>query len=265
MRYLIAVLALGVWAGFAAAGKPGKGDPDARYIEELLTIIDETQSRDTFAVTAELLSHAKVDAKLAVPRLLRGAERVGLFADHVSAPGSDGEDAAEHVRKTIMRIAGAKDESGSEEASSVPAERLMIQRIEGIYAPKNDNRTPIMPPIREGFPPPVCEEAPCEQEVLRALPRVSVIPHVYDVSRDDIQITTERMVDKIDAPRFFPLVGIAQLHHCHWKCSVYYTETVQASYPFPVSVKKKRAEVVYIDKDHLHLCPDWRPNAVKND
>jgi hypothetical protein len=262
MRYFVAVLALGVWAGFAAAGKPGN---DARYIDELLTIIDETQSRDTFAVTAELLALTKVDPKVAVPRLVRGAERVGLFADHVSSPGSDGEDAAEHVRKTIMKIAGAKDESASEEASSARAERVMMQRIENKYAPQNDHRTPIMPPIREGFPPPLCEEAPGEQEVLRALPRVSVLPHVYDVSRDDITITAERLTDKIDAPRFFPLVGIAQLHHCHWKCTAYYTETVQASYPFPVTVKKKRAEVVYIDKDHLHLYPNWRPDTPKND
>ena len=44
------------------------------------------------------------------------------------------------------------------------------------------------------------------------------------------------------------------LHHCHWTCTIYYTETVDSNYPFPFRVKRRRAEVVYIDKDHFHLC-----------
>ena len=71
--------------------------------------------------------------------------------------------------------------------------------------------------------------------------------------RDDVQIVTERLVDKIDPPRFFPLVGPAQLHHCHWKATIYYTEVIESGYPFPVKIKRPRIQVVYIDKDHLHL------------
>ena len=29
--------------------------------------------------------------------------------------------------------------------------------------------------------------------------------------------------------KIFPLVGWANLHHCHWECAVYYTETVQSA------------------------------------
>jgi hypothetical protein len=61
------------------------------------------------------------------------------------------------------------------------------------------------------------------------------------------------MVDRIDPPRFYPLIGPAQLHCCHWKCTVYYTETIEACYPFPVRVVRPRVEVVYLDKDYLHL------------
>src|SRR5262249_6993694 len=116
-----------------------------------------------------------------------------------------------------------------------------------------DFRTPIMPPIRDGFPLPMCEDPPTEREILRAMPRVTRgVPFVYEEFRDNIEIVTEKLVDKIDPPRFFPLVGPAQLHHCHWKCTIYYTETVQSSYPFPAKIVKNRVEVVYIDKDHLH-------------
>ena len=104
--------------------------------------------------------------------------------------------------------------------------------------------------------------------MLRALEHVTRgVPYVYEEFRDDIQIVTERIKDTIDPPRFFPLVGPAQLHHCHWKCTIYYTETVQSSYPFPVKVVKNRVQVVYIDKDHLHVCvtaPDAQQQVIRD-
>jgi hypothetical protein len=136
----------------------------------------------------------------------------------------------------------------------VPVPPWTAERIEDKYQHKNDNRTPIMPPIREGYPPPICEDPPTEREVLRTMKRVKRgIPFVLEEFRDDVRIYSERIVDKIDPPRFFPLVGWAQLHHCHWKCTVYWTETFQSDYPFPAKLVKRRVEVIYIDKDHLHL------------
>src|SRR5262249_31015153 len=104
--------------------------------------------------------------------------------------------------------------------------------------------------------PPTARDAgllsPSDAEVLRALPRVKRgAPGVYEEFRDNVQIVTELLVDKVDPPRFFPLVGPAQLHHCHWKCTVYYTETVESGYPFPFRCVKPRVEVVYIDRDQL--------------
>jgi hypothetical protein len=136
----------------------------------------------------------------------------------------------------------------------IPIQPWVTERMEAKYCHKNDGRTPIMPPIRDGFPPPMCEDPPSDQEVLRAMPRVPRgVPYVYETFRDDIVIVKNRLVDKIDPPRFFPLVGPAQLHHCHWECIIYYTETIQTDYPFPFKCRKQRVQVVYIDKDHLHL------------
>jgi hypothetical protein len=139
-------------------------------------------------------------------------------------------------------------------AIMTPTQPWVTERMEDKFQYKNDHRTPVMPPIRDGFPAPICEDPPSEQEVLRAMPRVTRgVPFAFEEFRDDIQIVNERLVDKIDPPRFFPLVGPAQLHHCHWKCTIYYTETKQSSYPFPAKIVKHRVEVVYIDKDHLHM------------
>jgi RNA polymerase sigma-70 factor (ECF subfamily) len=94
-------------------------------------------------------------------------------------------------------------------------------------------------------------EPPSEAEVLRALPRVANVPAFLEVYRDDIQVVTERLVRQVDPPRFFPLVGEAELHHCHWKCTVYYGETVDSIYPYPFRTRRPRVELVYIDKDYL--------------
>jgi hypothetical protein len=136
----------------------------------------------------------------------------------------------------------------------IPVQPWVAEQMDRKINHQNDGRVPIMPPVRDGFPPPICEDAPSDQEVLRAMPRVARgVPYIYEEFRDDIVIVKNKLVDKIDPPRFFPLVGPAQLHHCHWECVIYYTQTIQSDYPFPVYKKKQRVEVIYIDKDHLHL------------
>ncbi len=141
-------------------------------------------------------------------------------------------------------------------ATPIPVPPWVTERMEEKYCWKNDFRTPIMPPIRNGFPPPTCEDPPDEAMVLRTISRVKRgVPYFCEEFRDDIEVVSQRLVDRIDPPRFFPLVGPAQLHHCHWKCIVYYNQTEESGYPFPYQCRKRRVEVVYIDKDHLHVYP----------
>jgi hypothetical protein len=135
----------------------------------------------------------------------------------------------------------------------IPVMPWVTERMEEKYCHKNDYRTPIMPPIRTGYPVPTCEDQPTLGEVLRAMPHVARgVPYIYEEFRDDIQLIVERIVDRIDPPRFYPLVGPAQLHHCHWKCTIYYTETIESNYPFPFRCVRPRVQVIYMDKDHLH-------------
>ena len=77
------------------------------------------------------------------------------------------------------------------------------------------------------------------------------MPQVFQVSRGEVTVVTECLVKRVDPPRFFPLVGEAELHRNHWKCTVYYTERMEASWPFPMQCKRPRVEVIYIDKDFL--------------
>jgi hypothetical protein len=146
----------------------------------------------------------------------------------------------------------------------VPIQPWVSERMEEKYNNRNDGRTPILPPIRDGYPPPICEDPPSDREILRAMPRVARgVPYVYEQFREDVVFVKNRIVDKIDPPRFFPLVGPAQLHHCHWECVIYYTETIQSDYPFACYTKKQRVQVVYIDKDHLHLYVGPNPDVQR--
>jgi hypothetical protein len=146
----------------------------------------------------------------------------------------------------------------------IPVQPWVAERLDQKLAHKNDGRVPIMPPVAPGKPPPICEDPPSDAEVLRAMPRVPRgVPSVYETFRDDIVIVKNRLVDKIDPPRFFPLVGPAQLHHCHWECVIYYNELVQSDYPFPIYIRKPRVQVIYIDKDHLHLYVGDNPDTIR--
>src|SRR5262245_2207408 len=132
------------------------------------------------------------------------------------------------------------------------------------YPSENLTASPVLPAISPSDMPPIvcgqykaCEVQPSRDVILRSMPPVPKgVPYLYEVQRDDLEICVECLVDEVDAPRFFPLVGTARRHHCHYKCTVYFTETVTGEYPTPFQFKKRRVEVVYIDRDHLQMCED---------
>jgi hypothetical protein len=139
-------------------------------------------------------------------------------------------------------------------ATPLPVPPWVAENIQERIENQSDHRTPILPPIPPGYRP-IAEDPPDRAEILRAMPRVTRgVPFVFEEHRDDIEFTVQKIGDTIDPPRFFPLVGPAQVHHCHWMCTVYYTEVLQGMIPFPFQTTRRRVVPVYIDKDHLHMC-----------
>jgi hypothetical protein len=139
--------------------------------------------------------------------------------------------------------------------ATVPVPPWTADRLDEKFSSRLQHRTPIMPPILPGTRPPRCMDPPQDEEIIRALPKViRGIPYVLEELRDIKDIQKELIVDQLDPCRFYPLVGPAQLHHCHYKCTVYYKQIIQSSYPFPFKIEEDRVEVIYIDKDHLHVC-----------
>src|SRR5438094_5780830 len=86
----------------------------------------------------------------------------------------------------------------------IPMQPWVADRIEERLKYKNDNRTPVLPPIPPGHRP-ICEDPPDRAEILRTMPRVARgVPYFYEEFRDDIEFTVEKLVDRVDPPPCIP-------------------------------------------------------------
>jgi hypothetical protein len=118
-------------------------------------------------------------------------------------------------------------------------------------------RAPILGPISAGGPV-TALDPPSDDEVMRALERARPVqgglPLLHEMNRNNVRIVKEKIADYVDDVRFYPLIGPAQLHHAHYKCTVYYTEVTRVGWPVPYTkVDEDTQEVVYIDHNHFHM------------
>ena len=130
------------------------------------------------------------------------------------------------------------------------------------------DRVPILGPTTSGGPV-VALDPPTDDEIIHALekarPVQGGIPLLYERQRNGVRIIKEKIADYIDPPRFYPLIGPAQLHHAHYKCTVYFDEKTTIGYPVPHTLHDREAiEVVYIDHNHFHMVGDVEPYTTPN-
>ncbi|QDV47088.1 Serine/threonine-protein kinase PknB [Stieleria neptunia] len=122
------------------------------------------------------------------------------------------------------------------------------------------NFVPIPGPTTQGGNA-IALDPPSDQEILRVLESQRFakgnIASIWKTRRENVRITKEKIADYIDPPRVYPLIGPAQLHHAHYKCTVYSDEKQEVDYPIPHSIDERDAiKVVYIDHHHFHLIGD---------
>jgi hypothetical protein len=116
---------------------------------------------------------------------------------------------------------------------------------------------PILGPITEGGPV-VALDPPSPDEVMRALgeadPVEGGLPFLHEIQRNNVRMVIDPIADYVDPPRVYPLIGPAQLHHAHYKCTIYYSEATRVGWPIPYTALNEDAQqVVYIDHNHLHI------------
>ena len=125
------------------------------------------------------------------------------------------------------------------------------------------DKVPILGPLTEGGPRDA-RDPPSHDEVMRALekarPLEGGLPFLHEIQRNNVKIVVEPLADYVDPPRVYPLIGPAQLHHAHYKCTVHFEELVRVGWPIPHTLKNEDAqEVVYIDHDHFHIVGNVDP------
>ena len=119
------------------------------------------------------------------------------------------------------------------------------------------NKVPIMGPVTQGAEI-VALDTPSDDEIMRALEKARQtkggIPFLETRVRNNVKIVKEKIGDYVDPPRVVPIIGPAQLHHAHYKCTIYFTEVIHVGLPIPHTITNEDAcEVVYIDHDHYHM------------
>jgi len=119
------------------------------------------------------------------------------------------------------------------------------------------DRVPIMGPITAGGPVKALDP-PSDDEVMRALekarPLEGGLPFLYEKQRNNVRIVKEKIADYVDPPRVIPLAGPVQLHHAHYKCTIYFEEITWVGWPIPHQIIDENAsEVIYIDHNHFHI------------
>ena len=128
---------------------------------------------------------------------------------------------------------------------------------------KRYDRTPVLGPFQAGAPE-IALDAPSEDEVMRKLEKARPVqggfPFLHEMQRNKVRIVVEPIQDSVDPPRQMPLVGPVQVHHVHFKCTVYYTEITHVGWPIPYTTADEDCqEVLYIDHDHLHMVGNVDP------
>jgi beta-lactamase regulating signal transducer with metallopeptidase domain len=113
---------------------------------------------------------------------------------------------------------------------------------------------------------PGCLDPPSEAEVWAKVCELKRDrPPFYEIQRNNLRIQIEKIADKVDPCRVYPLAGPCELVHCHYKCTVSYDELFWSDYPIPFHHVERKVKVVYIEKDHLRRASEPDPRAKSRD
>lgn len=131
------------------------------------------------------------------------------------------------------------------------------QQEDNYWNKERYERVPILGPVTSGGAPVALDE-PSDDEVMRALEKAQPvqggIPMLWERQRNNVRIVKCKIADYVDPVRVYPLIGPAQQHHAHYKCTVYYEDVKRIGWPVPHTIKDYDAqEVLYIDHNHLHM------------
>ena len=145
---------------------------------------------------------------------------------------------------------------------------LQKQKEDDFWIKERYDRVPVLGPLTSGGPAEALDP-PSDDEVMRAFERANPLqgglPFLHEIQRNNVRIVKDKIADYVDPARHYPLIGPAQLHHCHYKCTIYYTEVTRVGWPIPHTlVDEDSQEVIYVDHNHFHMVGNVDTGASAN-
>jgi peroxiredoxin len=148
---LAGLICLSVPAVAQCQPEPLVGKPGPDLVEEMIELLNKTDSTDTFFITLKLLEGMKQDAKMVIPAIMRNAERLGIFKSHLE--DKDDSTVVESVLLSLQRI---RTEKGAATPSSIrPIDARMTTADSGEKDPSSVDETrvaPVEPLLRKQAP-----------------------------------------------------------------------------------------------------------------
>ena len=138
----------------------------------------------------------------------------------------------------------------------IPVSPYFQDQVEDNFVEKERyDRVPILGPITSGGPA-VALDPPSDDEIIRTLevthPVEGGIPFLTESQRSNVRIVKTLIADYVDPPRVVPKIGASQVHHAHYKCTIYYTRTTRGLNSNTVADLKGQ---LYVDHYHNHRLP----------
>ena len=161
------------------------------------------------------------------------------------------------VTLTLALFLGTATFADAQEKTRTAAEiQAEIDKLQ-IELQKAKKAEPVRIPLFDAPRDRIAPAPPTDEHVLQALERIN--PSSAGTDRNVKAIIKGLITDYVAPPRMIPMVGMAQPHHLHWKCTVYFDEVLQNGNRIH---KKDAAEVLYIDRDYLYRSGEEAANHL---
>jgi beta-lactamase regulating signal transducer with metallopeptidase domain len=139
-------------------------------------------------------------------------------------------------------------------------------QVETLGVPRNRAACTIVGPVTSGGDVKLIDP-PAADEILRALAKTKGVDGTSPTAEDqrrDVRVQLELIAEYRDPPRMYPLIGRAQQHHAHYKCTIVSSKTTDNGRPLQHSaVAKGSRDVFYVDHNHFHVV-DHAGGAAEN-
>lgn len=158
---------------------------------------------------------------------------------------------AKRTKHTRNR-AGKVSSSANDHPARAPSSKADGTRVDsGAYHRGKCDPVPVLGQLTMGGPA-TSLAPPTDDEIMFAyMGRQRSSAGANERRRKIVRITTEKIDEYVSPLRFYPLIGLAELHHAIYKCTVCFTERAGNGSPSKAD-GQPGFELFYIDHNHFH-------------